>query len=88
MKMKGFDLLWITYQLKINNTIMSLRIWQLRQGCLEGSLDCNTMHWISNEKDVQEYFQAVVSKMTKKCKTEKFYLRSRMLNPLCKGQDS
>lgn len=51
---------------------MSLRVWQLRQGCLEGSLDCNTMHWISNEKDEKEYFQAVVSNMTKKCKTEKF----------------
>lgn len=29
------------------------------------------MNWISNEKDVQEYFEAVISKMTKEFETEK-----------------
>ncbi|TKC38269.1 hypothetical protein EI555_002958, partial [Monodon monoceros] len=30
-----------------------------------------TMNWISNEKDVQQYFEALVSKMTKESETEK-----------------
>eukprot|EP00069_Balaena_mysticetus_P004736 bmy_17504T0 len=29
------------------------------------------MNWISNEKDVQQYFEALVSKMTKEFETEK-----------------
>lgn len=43
------------------------------------------MNWISNEKDVQEYFEAVISKMTKEFETEKV---SFGLNQLWKGHHS
>lgn len=29
------------------------------------------MNWINNEKNVQEYFETVISKMTKEFETEK-----------------